>query len=731
MKSTPLRSLDAGAGDVAQASRLLAGRLPAPLQALSDLAYNYRWSWMPGAPELFEEIDPQRWSLCAGNPVRMLQEVSPTMLERAAADLGFVERLRALAQELAADLARPYRDGAGSSEHPAAFFCAEYAVHQSLPVYSGGLGVLAGDILKAASDLALPMVAVGLMYGHGYFRQRVDQRGYQHEYWVDTDAARAPAARVLGDDGAPLTVSVPISGRDVGCCVWRVNVGRVGLFLLDTDIPGNDPAQRFITSRLYIGDPHVRLAQYAVLGIGGVRVLRALGIDPAVVHLNEGHAALAFVELAHSELLAGAGSSLQALGGARLRTVFTTHTPVSAGNDTYPAQQVAELLGPVSAELGIELDELLRRGRTEPDHGSEQFGVTQFALRCSRSANGVAARHGEVARAMWNPLWREYPVEQVPIGAVTNGVHIPTWMGRSMRTLLDRQLGTNWMLQAPDPSTWDAVQDIPDEDLWAARCQQRRELVDVVATRSVAERLAQGHGSEFAHAAAQTFSPEVLTVGFARRLATYKRLDLLLTDVERMVALLEAGERPVQLLIAGKAHPRDEDGKRLLCRLFEHSRHPEFARRVVFLEDYDMRLGGLLTAGCDVWVNLPRPPLEASGTSGMKSAINGGLQLSVLDGWWPEAYEGTIGWAIDGAVETDHSAQDARHANEFYRLLGEQIAPLYYARELGVPVGWLAMIRRSLMRCGPRFGAGRMVLEYANQIYPDHQQRQNGYRSAA
>ena len=722
MDTTILPLLDAGARDVGVAARMLAERLPARLQALGELAYNYRWSWLSGGPDLFEQIDPQRWELCGANPVRMLQEVSPLALERLADDEAFVERLNAAYGELQRDLARPYREGAISPERPAAFFCAEYAVHQSLPVYAGGLGVLAGDVLKAASDLALPMVAVGLMYRHGYFRQRIDQYGYQHEYWVETDAIRAPAAVVSDRDGSPLTVSVPIAGRQVGCRVWRVNVGRVALLLLDTDVPGNAPAERFITSRLYVGDPQVRLAQYAVLGIGGVRVLRALEIEPGVVHLNEGHAAFASLELVRSELMDGAESVADAFAGARRRTVFTTHTPVPAGNDVYPVEQVCDLLGGAAVELGIELGELIARGRTDPgDHG-EPFGVTQFALRSSRSANAVAARHGEIARQMWSRLWPGRPVEQVPIGAVTNGVHIPSWLGQPMRTLLDCHLGAEWAERALDPTTWDAVANIADEELWTARCQQRQALIELVRTRSVLERLARGRGAERAHAAAQGFSPEVLTVGFARRVATYKRLALLMADVDRLVALLDAVERPVQLVIAGKAHPKDEEGKRLVCRLFENSNRPELARRVVFLEDYDMRLGALLTAGCDLWVNLPRPPLEASGTSGMKSAINGGLQLSVLDGWWPEAYDSTIGWAIDGTVDHDHGAQDARHAGELYRLMGEEVVPLYYARADGLPRRWLQMIRQSLMRCAPAFGAGRMVSDYARLIYP-HQPR--------
>ncbi len=712
-------SVGAGASDVAAAAWALAARLPAPLQAMGELAYNYRWAWTPDGPELFEAVDPRRWQVGAGNPVRLLQEVAPSTLERLAGDEGFLSRLGAVSDAIAHDLARPWRPGCASPEHPVAFFCAEYAVHQSLPVYSGGLGVLAGDILKAASDLALPMIAVGLMYRHGYFRQRIAENGHQHEYWIDTDAERVPAARVSGADGSPLTICVPIAGRQVLCQVWRVNVGRVGLLLLDSDVEGNGPAERFITSRLYVGDPQMRLAQYTLLGIGGVRALHALGIEPAVVHLNEGHASFASLELARAELLAGAAGESEAIENARARTVFTTHTPVSAGNDAYPAAQVQEVLGPAVADLGLDLEQMIRRGRTDPADVDEPFGVTQFALRCSRGANGVAVRHSEVARYMWRRLWPHLPVDEVPIAAVTNGVHIPTWLGHPMRALLDRHLGAGWMQRAVDPATWRAVARIPDEELWAARCRLRERLIDTVRSRSVSERLARGESGELAHAAADAFSADVLTVGFARRVATYKRLDLLTSDVERLLALLGSEQRPVQLVVAGKAHPRDEDGKKIVRRLFENRDIAQFARRVVFLEDYDMALGAILTSGCDLWLNLPRPPLEASGTSGMKSAINGGLQLSVLDGWWPEAYDATIGWAIDGTPEFDHVAQDARHADLLYSLLEQEVAPLYYARRSGIPAGWLAMVRLSLMRCGPMFGAGRMVEDYARLVYPN------------
>jgi starch phosphorylase len=710
---------DAGASDLTAAAAALRTCLPEPLGALAAIAYDYRWSWTPGGPELFAAIDGDRWELCAGNPVRLLQEAHPHRLAELAADAGFLARVADLEAAVQAEGAGAITAAGVTREHPVAFFCAEYAIHGSLPVYSGGLGVLAGDILKEASDRRLPLVAVGLMYRHGYFRQRIDGSGWQHEYWVDTDPARVPAALVSGADGAPLTVTVPAGPREVVAQVWRVDVGRVPLLLLDANRPENSVADRWITSRLYVGDPDLRLWQYALLGIGGVRVLHALGIEPSVVHLNEGHAALAGLELARAARADDGLSAEEALTAARGRTVFTTHTPVPAGNDTYPAGQMAEALGSLASELGVDIESLVRRGRTHPDEAAEPFGVTQFALRSSRTANGVSARHGEVAREMWHDLWPERPVEEVPITSVTNGVHIPTWIGVPMRELLDRHLGEGWFDRAIDPATWEPVGTLPAEELWAARSVQRRELIDLVCERSVTERLGRGDTPEYVRAAAEGLDPEALTIGFARRVATYKRLDLLLSAVDRALALLGNSERPVQLILAGKAHPKDDEGKRLVQRLFEMKSHPEVARRVVYLDDYDLRLGAAMTRGCDVWVNVPRPPLEASGTSGIKSAINAGLQLSVLDGWWPEAYDGSNGWAISGEVDHDHGAQDWRHAAELYRLVTDEVIPAFYDRDAdGVPQAWLQMVRASLRTCGPRFGAGRMIADYAARIYP-------------
>jgi glycogen phosphorylase len=702
-----------GATDLDRAATGLASRLPEQLATFARIAYNYRWSWTPGGDELFAAIDPHRWELCGRNPVRLLQEVSADALAAAAADAQLVARANEVLGAIDDDLARTPAPGPVTPERPAAFFCAEYAVHVSLPVYSGGLGALAGDLLKAASDRALPLVGVGLMYRRGYFRQQVELTGWQREYWVETDPQRVPAALVTVDGGEPLTVRVPIYGAVVTAQVWRIDVGRVPLYLLDAERPENDRLNRWITSQLYVGDPYTRLAQYALLGLGGMRVLEALGIDPGVVHLNEGHAGFVSLELAARELARGATFD-DALAAARDRTVFTTHTPVPAGNDTYPREQVVDALATYSAELGIDPETIVALGRTHPDAADEPFGVTQFALRTSRAANGVSARHGEVAREMWQPLWPDQPVESVPVGHVTNGVHTATWLGTPMRALLDRHLGDGWIERVTDPETWAAVEGIGDDELWAVRRQQRERLVELVRDRAPLDRLTRGEAREYVEAGARAFDPDALTIGFARRLATYKRLDLLLQEPERALALIN-GDRPVQIVIAGKAHPRDDAGKHLIQRLLSLRGAPGVGHRIVFLHDYDLELASRLVQGCDVWLNVPRPPLEASGTSGMKSAINGGLQLSVLDGWWPEAYEDAGGWALSGEVDADHAAQDARHSAELLRLLEQEVVPTFY--DGAPPRRWLERVRRSVRTIGPRFSAERMVEDYAGRMY--------------
>jgi glycogen phosphorylase len=709
-------TMNDGREDVRRAAEDLAERLPDALAPLARIAYNYRWSWLPGGAEVFAAVDAERFALTNQNPVHLLQETSAAALRRAAGDDSLLERIATLESQVKADLERPPYPSIDPAR-PVAFLCAEYGVHVSLPVYSGGLGALAGDLLKEASDCAIPLVAVGLMYRHGYFRQRIDAGGMQHEYWVDTDPQRLPAALVTGAGGQPLTVEVPIHDRDVVARIWRVDVGRVPLFLLDTDVPENGPVERWITGRLYESDEVIRLAQYVLLGAGGIRALAALGIEPGVIHLNEGHAALAPVQLAAQELHSGEPLA-SGLAAARDRTVFTTHTPVPAGNDTYTSGQVMDAIGRLAKQLGVPIDEVIALGRNDPEADGEPFGVTQAALRMSRAANGVSRRHGEVARGMWRSLWPELERDDdVPVGHVTNGVHIPTWMGRPMRELFDRYLGEGWMTRAGEASTWDAVDRIPDAELWAARGRQRAELVEEVRSRSAIERLLRGDQPAYVRAAAETFDPDVLTLGFARRVATYKRLDLLTRDPEWTLSLL-GGACPVQVVLAGKAHPRDEEAKRVLRRLFGMKVAKVVGQRVVFLDDYDLHTAAWLVRGCDVWLNVPRPPLEASGTSGMKSAINGGLQLSVLDGWWAEGYDGTNGWALPGEVDSDHQAQDERDVETLHQLLDAEVLPAFYDREGDQPpAAWLARVRASLKTLAPQFSATRMLSEYVSGPY--------------
>jgi len=703
-----------GRRDLERAAHDLAERLPDALAPLARLAFNYRWSWLPGAPELFASLDAARFELCLQNPVRLLQELPAATLARAAGDGELTRRAAELEAKLTEDLQRPAIDSPFDHAHPVAFLCSEYGVHLSLPVYSGGLGALAGDLLKEASDRALPMVAVGLMWRKGYFRQRIDASGWQHEYWVDTDPDRLPAALVTTAAGQPLTVTVPIGETAVTARIWRVDVGRVPLFLLDSGCPENGPLERWITGRLYDGDSQTRLAQYALLGVGGIRALRAMGFEPAVIHLNEGHAALAPLELARD----GDGTSLtDALARARARTVFTTHTPVPAGNDTYPPDQVETVVGRLAAELGASTAELVALGRDQADDPRSPFGVTQAALRMSRAANAVSRRHGEVARDMWHWLWPERSADEIPIGHVTNGVHVPTWIGEPMRELLDRHLRPDWSEHADDPAVWAAVDSIPSHELWAARCRQRAALVGFVGQRSISDRLLRGDLREYVDAAARSFDPEVLTIGFARRVATYKRLELLTRDPEWTLSLL-GGDRPVQVVLAGKAHPRDDEAKRSLQSVFGLKGARIVGEHVVFLDDYDLNSAAWLVRGCDVWMNLPRPPLEASGTSGMKSAFNGGLQLSVLDGWWAEGYSGDNGWAISGDVDSDHQAQDDRDASALHHLLEHEVVPAFYERdETGIPARWVALVRASLKSLGPMFCASRMLAQYLEGPY--------------
>ena len=705
-----------GRADIALAASQLSARLPKALSGLGPVAFNYRWSWTRSGGDVFSLIDPIRWDRCEHNPVRLLLEASEASLDRAANDVALV----AAAEELCRDVADgtcPRAPHFGSWAHPIAFLCAEFGVHGSLPIYSGGLGVLAGDILKEASDLGLPMIGVGLLYRTGYFHQRLDTSGYQHEYWVDSDPDRLPMALVRDANGEPVRVWVPVEDEDVAVQAWRVDVGRVPLYLLDTDVPENSVVARWITSRLYEGNSEMRLAQYAVLGVGATRLLRACGIEPSLYHLNEGHAALATLDLV-AELQRSGMPADEAWNAVRAQVVFTTHTPVAAGNETYPADKFLRMLGRIG-DLTGDRASLLSLGRAPGEAETAWSGLSPLALRSSRSMNAVSARHEQVAREMWKPFWPERAAADVPISHVTNGVHAATWLSSPMRALLDRHLDAGWMDRTDDPTTWAPVSAIDAEEVWAARSEARRRLIDVVRLRSTEDRLRRGEELSYAEAAEWGFDPETLTIGFARRIASYKRLHLLGLDPSRATALL-SGPRPIQVLLAGKAHPRDEGAKSVVRSLFELKSEPSVGGRVAFLEDYDLALAAELVAGCDVWVNLPRPPLEASGTSGMKAALNGCINLSVLDGWWAEAFDGMNGWAIGGEVSDDEAAQDRQDAAALFELLETEVIPLFYDRGPdGVPHAWVEMVKRSLITVGSRFTARRMLGDYVAHIYTD------------
>jgi starch phosphorylase len=705
-----------GAAELAARAELLAERLSDGLKPLAQVAYNYAWSWLPDGDAVFRAINPHRWELSGANPVSFLNELWPSTQEAVEHNPELLARIDALADTMSGYLARPERPRAGI-DGPVAFFCAEFGVHASLPLYSGGLGVLAADIIKEASDQALPMIGIGLFYRLGYFRQRIDLHGRQQEYWVVSDPESLPMARVRDATGRPLLLSVELSGQAMAFQVWRVDVGRVPLLLLDTELPQNDPVPRWTSARLYESNRALRLAQYGLLGIGGARVLHALAIEPGAIHLNEGHPALAPLELAARRVEAGASFD-DALEQVRRRVVFTTHTPVPAGNETYAADEFLRVFADLPRRLGIDDDAFLDLCRITPGDAAERPGMTTLAIRVSARRNGVSRLHGEVARRIWQPLFHGDAAD-VPIGHVTNGAHLPTFLGGPMRRLLTRYLGEGWLARAGEAATWLPVRAIPNDELWAVRCESRERLLAFARERSQQDGLRRGEEIEAVRAVARQLDPSALTLGFARRLATYKRLHLLTLDPERAHRVL-GGDRAVQLLVAGKAHPADDPGKETLQRLIRFKQDdPSLADRVVFVDDYDLDIARRLVSGCDVWVNLPRRPMEASGTSGMKAAFNGVLQLSVLDGWWAEAYDGTNGWAIEGGESEDFDSADAHDATRLYDLLEHEVIPLFYDRdENGVPQGWCERVKTSLLSCAPAFTATRMVDDYAARMYP-------------
>ena len=705
-----------GRRDLQRAIAELAERLPKPLAPLAQLVYNYRWCWLPSGTQVFHTIDPEMWRRSDCNPRYVIEAAPPHRLQELANQPAYVAQVQDMAARVEADLQRPSADTPIAPDRPIAYVCSEFAVHCSLPLYGGGLGVLAGDVLKTASDLGLPMVGLGVLYRQGYFHQRMDTDGWQHEYWINTDFERLPAVRVSGVDGQPLTIQLTIRSRTVRVQIWRLDVGRVPLYLLDTDRRDNDVIDRWITARLYIGDRHTRLAQYAVLGIGGVRALDAMGIRPLLVHLNEGHGALSSRE--RLRRLLGTGRSFDAaLAQLRRETVFTTHTPVPAGNEGYSPEEVEPVLGDFINDVGIPRKTYYDLGRVVPGNDAEPTNITPLALRTSCVSNAVSRRHGEVARAMWHALWPDRAEADVPIGYVTNGVHTMTWMSAPMQALLARHLGPDWRAHLAEPAFWERIDTIPDAEVWQVRCNLRQAFIEYVRERSIRDRLARGEPPEYVEAAARVFDVNALTIGFARRMATYKRFYLLTRFPDRGVRLLANGATPIQIVVAGKAHPQDHEAKEALHNFFQIKRAPAVAGRVAFLEDYDLHMAPRIVSGVDLWLNLPRPPLEASGTSGMKVALNGGLNLSVLDGWCAEAYDGTNGWAIT-SPDGDAPTQDDRDAAALLDLLEREVIPLFYERAAdGIPHRWVQRVKTAMRTLIPRFNAERMLHEYGEKMY--------------
>ncbi|HEU4835385.1 MAG TPA: alpha-glucan family phosphorylase [Pyrinomonadaceae bacterium] len=698
--------------------------LPVPLIPLQRLAWNYWWSWAADGDGVFRDLDSEIWEECEHNPRQLLAKTSSFRLAEAATDPVYMERVRRIDKTFQSYMTSPpqLQLDTITKEHPVAYFCAEFGVHTSLPLYSGGLGILAGDHLKSASDLGLPLVAVGLLYRYGYFRQRLRNDGWQEEQYRETFPNDLPIYLIKNDDGTPLRIEVSIRQRNVLAQVWRADVGRVALYLLDTNIPENAETDRWVTGHLYGGDRETRIVQEMLLGIGGVRLLRKLGVSPHVFHLNEGHSAFLTLELAREIVQAEQQPFGAAIDRVKQQCVFTTHTPVAAGNDEFDATLVTRVFGPpYFKELGLTEDEFLALGRVDPANKSERYGLTPLAIRMCRSTNGVSRKHGEVSRALWQKVFPDRKLEDVPITYITNGVHAPTWISAPLRYLVEQHVGDDWDTKVRDQEVWaEAIAHIPDEEFWNAHMRLKERLVAFIRQRSMQARILAGERADYIEAANTMFDPAALTIGFARRVAGYKRWNLLLTDQQRLLRLINNEERPVQFVFAGKAHPQDEGSKLVLQQLAQWKYDPSVRQRAVFLEDYDQEIARQLVQSVDVWMNVPRRPQEASGTSGEKVAINGGLNLSILDGWWLEGYDGTNGFAIGNGDDGAEVAKiDASDAESLYRTLELEVVPLYYHRDdNGIPRPWIAMMKRAIQTLAPQYNSDRMVEEYARKIYP-------------
>jgi starch phosphorylase len=687
------------------------------------LARNLWWTWHPEVINLFRDLDPIRWRQLDHNPVALLRDFTPETLAARAAEMVLFSRINYAHRRLKEYMsntqlwARTHAGVLGSK--PVAYFSAEFGIHESMPIYSGGLGVLSGDHVKSASGLGVPMVAIGLFYDQGYFRQYLDEKGYQREEYLDTKVENIPMEPAVNEEGQQITIKVDTRGGTIHARVWLLQVGRVRLFLLDCDVEGNSPEDRKLTSRLYGGDERVRIRQELMLGVGGVKALRALGITPGVYHLNEGHSAFGPLEVVRERMHHDGKSFDDALREVAQQTVFTTHTPVPAGHDRFPGALVEEHLGPLRDALGISYEQLMGLGRVEPQNDHEPFCMTVIGLKMSRRANAVSALHGHISRRMWANLWPWRVEEEIPIGHITNGVHIPSWLAHNMLQLYDRHFVAGWVFRMGEPEVWQTIHNVDPGELWETHNALKNLLLAFVRRRVSRQCRRRGESEEVVEAARNILDPNVLTIGFGRRFATYKRATLIFNDIDRIAALLSDKERPVQLIFAGKAHPKDEPGKKFIQSVANLRHDPRFANRVVFLEDYDINVCRHMIQGVDVWLNNPRRPLEASGTSGQKVVLNGGLNLSILDGWWAEAYDGTNGFAIgEGHSHVDDAVTDKRDAASLLKVLEKEVIPTYYDRDVdGLPRHWIKRMMNSISSLAWRFSSHRMVMDYTRASY--------------
>lgn len=696
-------------------------KVPEKLKRLPEIAYNLWWSWNNDARALFRRLDLSLWRNTQHNPVQILREISPERLEEAARDSVFIRHYHKVLLSLDKEMANGHTWFHTTYPHltkkTIAYFSFEFGLHNSLPIYSGGLGILSGDHAKESSDLGLPFVGVGFMYPQGYFRQRLPSHGWQEAVYQQLDMDEAPILPVRDEEGLEVRISVELGGQPVYARLWHVQVGRTPLYLLDTDVDENEPWDRELSARLYSGDSELRIRQEIMLGIGGVRALRALGIQPAAWHMNEGHSAFLLLELIR-EKVAGGVPFDEAAAAVRARAIFTTHTPVTAGHDAFAFHMVEKYFIGYWEQLGLDRNQFMDLGKHQETWGPA-FNMTVLALRLSGQANGVSKLHGSVSRAMWHPIWPDRPVEEVPITSITNGVHVATWIAADLDDLFSKYLGPDWLQQQDDPVIWQRLLDIPDDELWYLHVRLKHKLMDFLRER-VRRRWVGGAEDPIQVMTGGTLlDPNALTIGFARRFATYKRSTLIFRDLQRLQHILLDKHRPVQLIYAGKAHPADDPGKSLIQAIYNLAKHPQLGGRVAFVEDYDMHMARYLVQGVDVWLNTPRRPREASGTSGQKASLNGVPNLSVLDGWWEEGYNGANGWAIGSPNSREEpEEQDHEDAISLYHTLEEEIVPLFYQRDRdGIPRGWVELMREAIRSNAPQFSMRRMVKEYTEMLY--------------